>query len=418
MNTSPRRVRRLGVALVIASGFPVLGLAQPHIVPDPLDPPTAAPPAVEVLIGKALFFDTTLSTPSGTSCGSCHDAGAAWSDPRSVADPYRFPTSESASRGRYGSRNSLTTLYADLGPSFFFDPLTGSYVGGRYWDGRAADTASQAGVPFTSPVEMNNPSTHSVINKLRKTTIAPLFELTYGPGIWHDDAAAMRAITTCLAAYQADLTGKAFRSRFDRFLAGDVTSLSADERAGKALFEGKGGCSACHASALRPDARPPLFTTYRFYNLGVPRNPANPFYEMPTSINPEGAGFADKGLGGILGLASEEGKFKVPSLRNVAGTPPYMHNGVFTDLMDAVMFHNTRDVDRRWGVPETPANLAYGPVRAASFLVTEGGPTQPPDDGTPGGLATRLGNLGLTQREVEQIVAFLGTLNDEPRLTP
>jgi cytochrome c peroxidase len=403
---------------VIALGLPVVSYAQPQIIPDPVDPPgVLEAPSIQVLLGQALFLETTLSTPTGTSCASCHDAGAAWSDPRSVLDPLLEPTSEGAQQRRFGPRNSLTTLYADRGPTLFFDAATGSWVGGRYWDGHAQDTVSQARVPFTSPVEMNNPSVHSVINKLRRSSVAPLFEQTFGLDIWHDDTRAMNAVADCLAAYQAYVTRSGFRSRFDQYLKGTAT-LTAQELAGKALFEGKGGCVACHASLIRSDGAAPMLTTYRYYNLGVPKNPRNPFYGMPSSINPDRAGYIDKGLGGFLGAPGEEGKFKVPTLRNVANTAPYMHNGAITTLVEAVQFLNTRDVDRYWGPPEVPANLAYGPMTPGAALGLEGGRVMPPGPGDGGGMPIRLGNLGLTPQEVEQIVAFLGSLSDEPSPAP
>jgi cytochrome c peroxidase len=403
--------------LVIALGLPGVSYGQHRIIPDPGDPPPR--PDQTVNLGRMLFFETTLSTPTGTSCGSCHDTWVAWTDVNSVLNPLLQPTSESAQQGRFGPRNSLPTLYSDRGPAFFFDAATGSWIGGRYWDGRATDTASQASVPFTSPLEMNNPSDHAVIVKLRNSPVASLFEQTYGAAIWRDDTKAMKAVTDCLAAYQAYVTGSGFKSRFDRYLSGTGT-LTAQELSGKSLFEGKGGCVSCHPSLTRPDGTAPMLTTYRYYNLGVPKNPRNPFYGMPSSINPDGAAYVDKGLGGQLGLESEEGKFKVPSLRNVARTGPYMHNGVFTTLPEAVQFLNTRDVDRSWGPPEVPAYVANGAMTMARpQFQLEGGHVMPPGDGGGGGgMATGLGNLGLTPQEVDAVVAFLGTLSDEPSPAP
>ena len=397
---------------MIALGLPVVSFGQPQILPDPIDPPAEGPPPIQVTIGQMLFFDTRLSSPQGTSCASCHDPGAGWSDPRSVLDPLRQPTSESAAAGRFGPRNSPTTLYSDLGPTLFFDAATGSWIGGRYWDGHASSTLSQALVPFTGRTEMNNPSVHSVVISLRKSAAAPLIEQTFGRDIWKNEAAVMDAVANCLAAYEAAVTKKAFHSRFDRFKKGDAGALTSQEKAGMALFEGKGTCASCHSSLWRPDVGAALFTTHRYYNLGVPRNPNNPFYGMPASINPDGGAYIDKGLGGTLGLASEDGKFKVPTLRNVAVTSPYMHNGVFATLDEVVRFHSTRDVSGMWDPPEIPGNVARGPALVRPGA--EGGPTLPPDDDPGGGLPPRLGNLGLTPLEIQQIVAFLDSLTDEP----
>jgi cytochrome c peroxidase len=183
------------------------------------------------------------------------------------------------------------------------------------------------------------------------------------------------------------------------------------------IFEGRGTCSSCHPNQINPDGGKPLFTNFRYYNIGVPKNPRNPFYNMPPSINPDGQNYVDLGLGGVLGIASENGKFKVPSLRNASLTPPYMHNGVFTSLSDVVMFMNTRDVDSRWGPPEVPPNVALGPMTGLQ-LQADNARILPgdPGNGSPREPAGTLGNLKLTPVEVDQVVAFLETLRDGPAL--
>ena len=162
------------------------------------------------------------------------------------------------------------------------------------------------------------------------------------------------------------------------------------------LFEGKAMCSECHPA--------PLFTDFTYDNLGVPKNPDNPFYDMDTvylddgtPINPLGAAWIDPGLGGFLSTRSEwshlaaknMGKHKVPTLRNVAKGPgknfpkAFMHNGVFKSLEEVVHFYNTRDVEV-WPLPEVPENVN----------------------------TDELGNLGLTDEEEAAIVAFMKTLSD------
>ena len=120
-----------------------------------------------------------------------------------------------------------------------------------------------------------------------------------------------------------------------------------------------------------------------FDNLGVPKNPENPFYYLPKQFNPAGTDFVDLGLGGVVGKPEENGKFKVPSLRNVAKTGPYMHNGLFKTLRQVVVFYNTRDVGP-WPTPEVSGNVNRD----------------------------ELGNLGLTEQETDDIVVFLHTLTD------
>ena len=139
----------------------------------------------------------------------------------------------------------------------------------------------------------------------------------------------------------------------------------------------------------------PLLTNHGYFNLGTPRNPLNPFYTIASGagFNPLGDDYIDEGLGGLLatrgveGADEEMGKFKVPSLRNCAKTAPYMHNGVFADLKSVIAFYNTRDVPGAgWGPPEVDhANI----FRDSHY-----------------------GDLGLTDAEIDALVAFLETFTD------
>jgi cytochrome c peroxidase len=189
-----------------------------------------------------------------------------------------------------------------------------------------------------------------------------------------------------------------FTSKYDYWLAGMAT-LTDEEEWGRELFNDplKGNCAACHISEPGPDGEAPLFTDFTYDNLGVPRNPENPFYDMPPKWNPAGDAWVDEGLGGFLKNAGYEadvygpqlGKEKVPTLRNVDLRPSpdfvkaYGHNGFFKSLEEIVHFYNTRDVEM-WPPPEVPENVN-----------TE-----------------ELGNLGLTADEEAAIVAFLRTLSD------
>jgi cytochrome c peroxidase len=186
-----------------------------------------------------------------------------------------------------------------------------------------------------------------------------------------------------IAAFERSPEVSAFSSKFDGYLNGKV-SLTALELKGMELFNGKAKCSACHISS----GSSPLFTDFSYDNLGVPKNPANPYY----NVDPD---FIDWGLGGFLESIGDAtstdqmGKHKVPTLRNVdkrpgAGFPKdYMHNGVFKSLKEVVHFYNTRD-DGSWPAPEVDVNIN----------------------------TTELGNLGLTGAEEDAIVAFMKTLSD------
>ncbi len=347
-------------------------------------------------LGRQLFFDTQLSNPPGQSCSSCHDPGAAFSDPRREK-----PTSPGVLPGRFGNRNSPTAMYAAFSPPFYFDAEAGGYIGGLFLDGRAATLEAQAQQPFLNPLEMANPNPASVVEKVRKASYAPLFEDVFGAGIFADTQKAYASIAAALAAFERTPTFAPFSSKYDAYLAGKAKLSPAEER-GLALFEdpGKGNCAACHPSRPAADGTPPLFTDFTYDNIGVPRNPNSPFYALPASLNPAGWLFADKGLGQAIGNAKGDGKFKVPTLRNLQLTAPYMHNGYFASLEAVVEFYTTRDTKRLCPTPFITDSLALQincwPEPEVLKNVNR----------------KELGKLQLSANESKDLVAFLGTLTD------
>jgi cytochrome c peroxidase len=261
-------------------------------------------------------------------------------------------------------------------------------VGGMFWDGRATGStlgdplAEQAQGPFLNPLEQNNASAQVVIDKVLASTYADLFQsVCTDPAIYYD------CIGRSIAAYERSAEVSKFTSKYDYWLKGQAR-LTGQEQRGLALFRGKGNCAGCHVE--------PLFTDFTYDNLGVPRNPLNPFYNE-LDWNPQGENWVDPGLGGFLqsiGYAdymAEWGKHKAPTLRNVALAPTkgfikaYTHNGYFKSLEEIVHFYNTRDVPGAgWPAPEVAVNVNTAEV----------------------------GNLGLTKGEELAIVAFLRTLSD------
>jgi cytochrome c peroxidase len=330
-------------------------------------------------LGKALFFDTTLSTPPGQACVDCHAPETGFANPDA-----NLPVSRGVHPDRFGNRNDLPAAYAAFSPDFHYDPNEQLYVGGQFWDGRAVDLVEQAKGPFLNPLEMANPDEAAVVAKVRKADYAAQFTELFGHDIWADPNRAYHQIAEAIAAYERSAEVNPFNTKYDLYLAGKVT-LTEQEQRGLQLFEAedKGNCAACHPSEPGPDGAPPLFTDFTYDNLGVPRNPEHPFYFLPSALNPDGVRFVDLGLGGELDKSEEYGKFKVPSLRNVAVTGPYLHNGVFKTLRQVVVFYNTRDV-APWPHPEVRKNVNR----------------------------EELGDLGLTELEVDDIVAFLRTLTD------
>jgi cytochrome c peroxidase len=330
-------------------------------------------------LGKLLFFEKRLSTPEGQDCSECHNPGYGFADPDTG-----LPVSKGAVRGRYGNRNDMPAAYAAYIPPLHRDTVEGNWVGGLFWDGRANSLEEQAMGPPLNPFEMANPDTLSIMEKLNELAYRDLFFEIYGQDALADPSAAFRNMADAIAAYERSSEMNRFDSKFDYFLKGQAT-LSEQEIRGMGLFvsEKKGNCAACHPSSPSADGTPPLFTDFTYDNLGVPRNPENPFYTLSPDLNPDGFGFVDMGLALTVHDPAENGKFRVPTLRNVAITPPYMHNGVYKTLYQVVAFYNTRDAGP-WPPPEVTENVNHA----------------------------ELGDLGLTNMEIEDIVAFLGTLTD------
>lgn len=328
-------------------------------------------------LGHKIFFDTNLSNPPGQACSSCHDPKTGFSDP--ILD---LPVSRGAVKGKTGTINAPTVMYTAFIPAFHFNPEESLFVGGEFLDGRESTLEAQAKKPFLNPDEMNNPDKASVIEKIRNASYADAFKLVFGQDALDDIDKAYDYVATALASFERSAILNPFTSKYDYYLAGAV-KLSEQEERGLQLFEAKdkGNCAACHPS--RPvDGKPPLFTDFTYDNLGVPSN--------QKILEIKGVDFVDIGLGKTIKdntnaePGADNGKFKVSSLRNIAKTAPYMHNGVFTSLREVVDFYNTRDTDVKWAKPEIAATMN-----------TE-----------------ELGNLGLSDQEVDDIVAFMRTLSD------
>ena len=351
-------------------------------------------------VGRSLFFDTTLSEPAGLACAGCHARSVGWTGPdasvnqTTAVSPGAFP-------GRAGNRKPPAAAYAGYSPRLHYVNSTTGWVGGMFWDGRKTGyvlgdpLTEQAQGPFLNPLEQNNADAAAVVAKVKVSSYAPLFKAVWGAYIFSDTNAAYYAIAQSIATFERSPRVSSFSSKYDARRAGHAT-FTAREKQGMKLFKGKANCSGCHV--------PPLFTDYSYDNLGIPKNPLNPFYNEP-AVNPAGAAWVDEGLGGYLAgtgfypasiSTPELGKFKVPTLRNVDKRPSpsfvkaYGHNGYFKSLREIVHFYNTRDVSGAgWkGVPWPAAE------HAANMNTSE------------------IGNLGLTAVQERAIVAFLKTLSD------
>ncbi|MCF6253830.1 MAG: cytochrome-c peroxidase [Thiomicrorhabdus sp.] len=325
----------------------------------------AAPLTSQERLGKMLFFDENLSEPNGQSCASCHHPKAGFADPDT-----ELPVSEGVIQGLFGGRNSPTASYAKFFPEFSY--TNGVAIGGQFWDGRAANLTEQAKGPFLNPVEMANPDKETVIADVRASSYVSLFNRVCDST--SDTEAAYQCVAESIAAYEKTDEVSPFTSKFDAVMAGEAT-FTRLERQGRMLFNGRALCSQCHTdrggmgmgNGMRmgngnPSSTPVLFTDFKYYNLGLPKNNEYPLNLQPHTI--------DLGLGGVLNEASENGKFKTPHLRNIANTPPYMHNGLLKTLKEVVQFYNTRDIPGLWEAPEVSQNLEtrfVGNLRLSSF---------------------------------------------------
>jgi cytochrome c peroxidase len=346
-------------------------------------------------LGSQIFFDTTLSEPQGQSCGSCHLPDRAFTSPGA--------TSAGANPALFGFRNAPGITYSMFAPALQRGSGDGSgFFGGQFRDGRANFLEDQVPFPLLNPIEMGNPSADAVVAKVAAAPYADLFRQVYGDQVFTDPATAFLDIADAVATFERGPEFRRFDSKFDAWRNGNAT-LSDSEARGMALFNDpkRGNCALCHLTGpLKGISQRPLLTDFGYDNLGVPRNPANKYYRMSKDINPLGKKFVDIGLGNIMRHAFVEGAFKSPSLRNVAVTGPYMHNGYFKTLRGVLDFYNTRDVKPRcadkftseadaeaqgcWPAPEEKANVNK----------------------------KDLGDLKLSDQDIDDIIAFLGTLTD------
>jgi cytochrome c peroxidase len=469
-------------------------------------------------LGKALFFDASLSNPPGQSCAACHGPEAGGTGPDSAVNA-TGAVEPGVVHTRAGNRKPPTFAYGGFTPILHKcggnagDCMSGgmggdgtggggmgsggmgsggmsggmsgggmsgggmsgggmggggmggggmmadTFAGGIFWDGRATGwtlgdpLAEQAMGPFLNPLEMNNPNAKFVCLNVMRTGYAVLFEEVWGPGSLDcvkNVSGTYERIARSIAAYERSAEVSPFNSRFDEFwrqveakravprsgipavwaingmnwVKFKGLGLTDAELAGLAVFNGKGKCSTCHLLQPMHGSSYPLFTDFRYHNLGVPKNPMNPFYAMPRPWNPDGANWVDQGLGGFLAktagmkdaagtsrdyteyAADNYGKHRTPTLRNADLRPAptfvkaFGHNGYFKSLQEIIHFYNLRDVLPVCEVPDPPKDRMGG---ATCF---------PPPEVAENINRTDMGSLGLTPQEGMALIGFLKTLSD------
>ena len=341
-------------------------------------------------LGEVLFFDKSLSFNKTQSCSTCHSPDTAFVDQRK--NSANQMVSEGDNPHLHGNRNANTALYAMFSPNFHFDKKIQDYVGGQFWDGRAKDLAEQAGGPPVNPVEMGMPDKKAIVERLKAdpTYYKPITDL-YGESIWADADKIYAIMEKAIGEFEKQELFAQFSSKYDRALKGEA-ELTALESKGKALFFDKTrtNCSNCHQSSEANSATE-TFTNYRYFNIGVPSN------QELIKHNKLAADFVDNGLLDnpmVKGDEKQKGKFKVPTLRNIGVTAPYMHNGVFRDLKTVLLFKDSFNNPNRKINPET--GKAWEKAEYAQTINPDVLKAKP-----------------LTDEEIKALEAFLKTLTDE-----
>lgn len=341
--------------------------------------------------GKQLFNDNSLSKDGTQSCATCHNKAQAFIDTRVNASSHdNAPAAVSLGQDgkSFGDINVASIAYAALAPEFYFNKEEELFMGGLFLNGRAKNLVEQAKQPFLNPVEMQT-NVDQLVQKVQKK-YAQTMQKLYGKDIFSDSKKVFNAIAESIAEFEKTAQFSPFNAKFDAFLQGKE-QLSEMELLGKEVFEDeeKGNCAACHpVPTLKSTPQQSLFTDFSYDNLGVPVN------TEVRALNGKGQDFVDNGLfdNPLVNDVNLKGAFKVSSLRNVAVTTPYMHNGIFKDLKTVVHFYNTRDVKDAIN-PETGM-----PWRSAEVDETKN--------------TEELGDLKLTEKEEDALVAFLKTLTD------
>jgi cytochrome c peroxidase len=424
------------------------------------------------ILGKLLLFDENLSVNRNEACSFCHMPETDFTGPISILNQTTVAYPGSV-RTRIGHRKPQSYTYSPFFPPLRYNATQSDFYGGNFWDLRATGyklqnpAAEQAQGPPVDPNEMGFPDSACAVYRISQSAYRRLFET-----VWGDQAFAIQwpagidrvcanpgpaspddpypvhlakedrgrsnstydQFALSVAMYEASPEVSPFSSKFDYALAHpDRKVLSADELAGWNLFRGQAKCNTCHLDGTENSAansRPiplgnaasvaPLFTDFTSNNIGIPRNPAIPYFSENRPdpygyiANPLGDRFVDRGVGDFLRgpdnielkwksyANSFDGKFQTSTLRNVDKRPrpdfvkAYMHNGYLKSLKEVVHFYNTRDTLPKCRTRDDPGE------KVSCWPSPEVAPN----------LNTTVGRLGLTDREEDQVVAFLRTLTD------
>ena len=350
----------------------------------------------EVQLGQVLFFDPSFSVNRTMSCATCHEPDKAFTDHRINASQGMVSLGDDGKS--LGSRNTPMAAYASTSPHFHFDKALQEYVGGQFLDGRSSTLADQAGGPPVNPVEMGLSSPEEVVKRLQESPLYKgLFMGLYGESVFDNQEGksgvllpAYIAFGNALQAFESTDAFSSYDSKYDRFLKGEY-QLTVLEDLGRTLFFSNNNvnCNSCHMLKSEDSKKEP-FTNHQYRNIGVPSNPVLLSFGH---LKPD---FIDHGLLDNPAVTDPkyDGKFKNPSLRNVAVTAPYMHNGVFKNLRTVMEFYDHYNNPERVINPETGQ-----PWRAPEVSATID--------------TVELKAHALSDRKIDALVAFLKILTDK-----
>ncbi|MGF7135375.1 cytochrome c peroxidase [Paraburkholderia sp. EB58] len=453
--TRPRGRRRLlagcAVVLLAVAGLAGYALVYPERMPDAVGDyvedltganphpvqlvlPPSAPLSAVATLGKQIFYDTSLSASGKQSCASCHSPEHSYGPPNNLSVQLGGPHLDQPG---YRPPPSLAYLYRQavfsIGPDAAdaeappdlaalasaakgtqradkvagLAPAAPAMVpqGGLFWDGRADTLQKQAIGPLLDPNEMANASVDDVAAKLAKAPYAKTFQQIFGPRVLNDPKLFAAEAMFAVGRYEFEETSfHAFTSKYDYWLQGKAR-LTQTELRGLHLFNDpkKANCAGCHLSAPTADNLPPLFTDTQYEALGVPRNPALAHNRDPKAYDIGLCGPIRKDMATQTQYCS---MFLTPTLRNSAARHVYFHNGVYHDMKQVMDFYNLRNTNPEKIYPrdasgkvmvfddvpkQYQANIDYAD---APFDVK---PTDKP---------------AMTDQDIKDIIAFIGTLND------
>ncbi|MGD0676101.1 MAG: cytochrome c peroxidase [Polyangiaceae bacterium] len=354
---------------------------------------------VRVSLGRTIFFDTRLSVPEGTSCASCHDPKRAFAGNHGSTNGVALGSRPN----HYAKRNTPSVLYLRFVRKFHLHweedaPLVGAYAG-FFWDGRVDSLVDLVKQPLLNPNEMNAGDAGRIAATIASAPYAADFRREFGSAL-DDPNAALKAIGDAVNAYLLSGEMSPFSSRYDDYIRGKE-QLTTIEAQGLKLFKdpAKGACSGCHKLNDRSrDPKGSLFTDYEFDSVAVPRNRALPATRDPKYFD---LGLCERADDDYKAKTAEFcGKFRTPSLRNVAVRQTFMHNGVFSKLRDVIAFYATRDTSpERWYKSGVFDDI---PTEYRDNVNVDKAPYNRRRGGSP----------ALDDQEIDAIVAFLGTLTD------